>query len=139
MSDNKTKPTEIDARDFINSVQNKTRREDALRLLDIFAEITGEPPVMWGPSIIGFGSYHYRYASGREGDFLRCGFSPRAANMVLYLISGANARPDLLKELGPHKTGASCLYIGPLQKIELDVLKLLIKADWDEMQRRFPT
>ncbi|MFC4292804.1 DUF1801 domain-containing protein [Sphingorhabdus arenilitoris] len=132
---NKTTENQGDVGHFIASVADAGRREDALVLLDLFEVVTGFPPRMWGPSIIGFGSYHYQYDSGREGDFMRCGFSPRKANMVVYLTGGYEnpetaAKIDALRtKLGKHKLGKSCLYFGRLSGIDLDILKQMIRVD----------
>ncbi len=130
---NKTQPTKQDPREFIESVDNAARRKDALTLLDLYARTLPDPPVMWGDSLIGYGQYHYKYASGREGDYFKAGFSPRKANMVVYLMSGTKQYEAELATLGPHKLGVSCLYLGALDKIDLDVLKDLIKRDYQKM------
>lgn len=128
MSDNKTVATDQDPKAFIHSVDHPTRRGDALVLLDLFAEVTGYQPTMWGPSIIGYGRYHYRYATGREGDFLATGFSPRKANLSIYIMPGYQDYSEILARLGKHKTGASCLYVNKLADIDLDVLREVIRA-----------
>ncbi len=126
-SQNAMRPTDVDPHDFIAGVENATRRADAERLLAIMQEVTGEEPVMWGPSIIGFGSYHYVYASGREGDAPLAGFSPRKANLVVYLIGGYQERyPEQLARLGPYKPGSACLYLKRLADVDEDVLRFLI-------------
>ena len=125
-ADLKTKPTSADVEKFINSVENKKRKEDALEILDIMKIITKEEPKIWGPSIIGFGSYHYKYESGREGDWFVVGFSPRKANLALYIMSGFNEYDELLPKLGKYKTGVSCLYINKLIDVDLTILKKLI-------------
>ena len=135
----KTLPTDASPAAFIAAVENPTRRADAEAVCAMMAGISGEPPVMWGPSIIGFGRYHYRYDSGREGDFLRIGFSPRKGNLVLYLNPGFEGREDLLARLGKVKTSVACLYINKLADVDLDVLRELITASLDEMRRRYPT
>lgn len=127
-STNKTQPTDVDPMDFIASVEHDVRRADAYRLVDIMRDETGEAPYMYGPSIIGFGTYHYKYESGREGDAPVSGFSPRKAQMVVYLIGEyENVYPDLLSRLGPYKTGKSCLYIKKLDDVDEDVLRQLIR------------
>jgi len=112
---------------FLDSVENDHRRVDCLRLLDLMGSVTGERPVLWQSSIIGFGPYHYKYASGREGDFFKVGFSPRKANLTVYLLSGFVGYEDLLDQLGPHKTAKSCLYIKRLDDVDPDVLAELIR------------
>lgn len=141
-NDAKTVPGSADVDSFIQAVADDGRREDAGQLLQIYADITGQPATLWGPSIIGFGQYHYRYDSGREGIMCRGGFSPRKANMVVYLMSGYdNPESELgamLARLGKHKLGKSCLYLGRLKTIDLDVLREMIAYDWDWMNRKYP-
>lgn len=138
MSQNKTQPTLQDPKDFILSVENETRKKDALELLDIFTEITGQKAVMWGPSLIGFGQYDYKYDSGREGSFFRTGFSPRKSNLVLYIMPGFDNFQSLLDKLGKHRTGSSCLYINKLADIRIEVLSQLIRESLDYMRQKYP-
>lgn len=138
MSENKTRPTEVSPADFIASVEHPVRRADAEVLLEMMTRITGETPKMWGPAIIGFGEYHYRYDSGREGDFMRTGFSPRKANMVVYIMPGYTDFSTILDRLGKHKLGKSCLYINKLSDVELDVLEELIRAGLADMAKKYP-
>jgi hypothetical protein len=126
MPDNKTKPTGIGVRTFLDSVPDADKRADALTLIDMMQSATGEQPVMWGPSIIGFGSYHYRYASGREGDSPIVGFSPRNAALVLYIVTGFRGAEPLLARLGKHTTGKSCLYVRRLADVDLGILRQLV-------------
>lgn len=127
-SQNKTQPTAVDPMAFIDEVENDVRRADAYRLVEIMRDETGEEPYMYGPSIVGFGTYHYVYESGREGDAPLAAFSPRKANTVVYLIGGyEDLYPDLLARLGPYKTGKSCLYIKKLDDVDEDVLRQLIR------------
>ena len=126
MPDNKTKPTGIVVRTFLDSVPDADKRADALTLIDMMQSATGEQPVMWGPSIIGFGSYHYRYASGREGDSPIVGFSPRNAALVLYIVTGFRGAEPLLARLGKHTTGKSCLYVRRLADVDLGILRQLV-------------
>lgn len=132
MSEPKTKPTNVQVDEFLASVDNEQRREDAREVTNIMQEITGEPPVMWGSSIIGFGTYHYKYASGREGDWMRIGLSPRKANLTVYLMDGFDNYDKLLNKLGPHSTGKSCLYIKRLDEVDKDALKQLIKESYSK-------
>jgi hypothetical protein len=119
-------PANVDA--FLEAVPDEKRRADAYALLELMRSVTGEPPVMWGPSIVGFGSFHYRYESGRTGDAPLAGFSPRKANLVVYLVGGFEDRyPKLLEQLGPHKTGKACLYLKRLGDVDLDVLRQLVE------------
>ena len=121
-------PTAAAVDAFLEAVPDENRRGDARALLELMRSVTGEPPVMWGPSIVGFGSYHYRYESGRTGDAPLAGFSPRKANLVVYLVGGFEDRyPKLLEQLGPHKTGKACLYLKRLGDVYLDVLRQLIE------------
>ncbi|MBS8229053.1 DUF1801 domain-containing protein [Vannielia litorea] len=135
---NATQPTSEDPRNFCEAVAHPGRREDALRLLHLFAETTGYAPRMWGPSIIGYGRYHYTYASGREGDWLATGFSPRKANMVVYIMPGYTDFSHILARLGPHKLGKSCLYLGRLSGIDTGVLAELIRAGLEDLATRWP-
>jgi hypothetical protein len=128
MAELKTKKTAQSVEAFLNKITDKQKREDSLAILEMLKKATGEKPKMWGESIIGFGDYHYKYASGREGDWFRAGFSPRKQNLTLYLgldVVGPNA--DLIKKLGKHKTGKGCLYINKLADIDTKVLREMIK------------
>jgi hypothetical protein len=121
-------PTSTDVVAFIDAVPDEHRRSDARELCELMRSVTGEPPVMWGPSIVGFGSYHYRYESGRTGDAPLAAFSPRKANLVVYLVGGFEDRyPKLLDKLGPHKTGKACLYLKRLGDVDVDVLRQLVE------------
>ena len=132
-------PTDVDPREFIAGVEHAVRRADALRMLTIMGEVTGDEPVMWGPSIIGFGSYHYVYASGREGDAPAAGFSPRKAHLVVYLMGGIEERyPEQLAKLGPYKASKACLYLKKLDDVDEDVLRYLIKDSYDVIKAQFP-
>ncbi|MBY6154247.1 DUF1801 domain-containing protein [Vannielia litorea] len=135
---NATQPTDADPRAFCEAVVHPGRREDALRLLDLFGQTSGYAPRMWGPTIVGFGQYHYTYASGRTGDWLATGFSPRKANMVVYIMPGYTDFSHILARLGPHKIGKSCLYLGRLGKIDEAVLAELIRAGLDDLGTRWP-
>ena len=137
MSQNKTRPTTTSVTSFLDSVKDEIQRRDSLTLISIMKEITGEGPVMWGPSIIGYGSYHYKYESGREGDMLLTGFSPRKQNLSLYIKAGFTKYEELLQKLGKHKTGKSCLYIKRLSEINTDVLIELIKASYDHYNHKY--
>ncbi len=126
MAENKTKPTEVDPVDFIAAVDHDTRRADAEVLLDIMRRVTGCEPKMWGPTIVGFGRYHYRYESGREGHSMLTGFSPRKANLVIYALPEDAAASQHLAALGKHRAGTSCLYINKLADIDLDILERIV-------------
>lgn len=124
----KTLPTGENPEAFIAAVPDEARREDARTLCRLLADWTGEPPAMWGTSIVGFGSYRYRYESGHEGTAALVGFSPRKANLVLYLVGGVEDRyPKLLERLGPHKRGKGCLYLKRLDDVDRDVLRELVE------------
>ena len=131
----KTKLNDAKVEDFIKSVENDQRREDAFQLLDIFAEVTGEQPKMWGTSIVGYGSYHYKYASGQEGDWMETGFSPRKASLSLYIMNYLENYPDELAKLGKHKTGKGFLYVNKLSDIDIEVLKNLIKQSITDLRK----
>src|SRR4051794_2754223 len=127
MASQKTLPSGQDAAEFIAALSSASRREDAHKLSGLLAEWTGEQPVMWGRSIVGFGQYHYRYDSGREGTGPLVSFAPRTANLVVYLVGGFQTRyPKLLEQLGPHNSGKGCLYLKRLADIDLDVLGALV-------------
>ena len=126
-NENKTKATTVDPRGFVAGVEHKVRRADAEVLLDFFARITGMTAKMWGPTLIGYGSYHYKYESGREGDMLITGFSPRKANLVFYIMPGYQDLSEMLARLGKHKIGKSCLYVNKLADIDIDVLEEIVR------------
>ena len=132
----KTKENNASVKSFIGSVKDKEKRDDSFELLKIFQKITGKKPKMWGESIIGFGKIHYKYASGREGDWMATGFSPRKQNISLYVLSGFKERDELLKKLGKHKTGRACLYIKNLKEINLSVLKKIIEKSYKDTIRK---
>ncbi|MHA7208453.1 DUF1801 domain-containing protein [Arthrobacter sp. MDT1-65] len=133
MAELRTQPTQQDPVEFIGTVAHPTRRRDAEVLLDLMGRVTGEPAVMWGPTMIGFGQYHYRYASGHEGDALAVGFSPRASAQALYGLLAAPEAELLLPRLGRHRRGAGCLYITSLAGVELGVLEELVQRGHDFM------
>lgn len=125
----KTKVNDASVVDFLNKVESEQKKADAFVLLDLFTEITKEEAKMWGGSIIGFGQYHYKYASGQEGDWMRVGFSPRKANLTLYILCyNQNNFQELLDKLGKYKAGKGCLYINKLADVDIAVLKQLIDA-----------
>ncbi len=136
-ADNKTQPHDGDVIAYIEGIENAGRREDAFVLLDMLGKITGEPARMWGPTIIGFGQYHYVYESGREGDSFLTGFAPRKANMVVYVMPGFSAYADLPAKLGKYKTGSSCLYLGRLGGIDVKVLERLVDKSVKDMRRKY--
>ena len=138
----KTRATEGAPADFIAAVPDERRREEAAVIDALHRRVTGCEPKMWGPSIIGYGSYHYKYESGREGTMCRGGFNPRKAAMTIYLMGNYCNRQaevdDLFARLGKHSTGKSCLYIRKLADVDLDVLERLVKISWDVMNEVFP-
>lgn len=141
---NKTQENDDDVNAFIAGVEHEGRRGDAKILLALFQTITGAVPKMWGGSIIGFGRYHYKYESGREGDFLRIGFSPRKANLSIYIMGPYcddkthQRRDALLAKLGKHKMAKACLYITRLKDVDMAVLEQLIRDNWNYMNLAFP-
>ena len=138
MTQNKTLPTSQAVTDFLQSVDHPVRRADGIALDQMFRQITGWQPQMWGPSIIGYGQYHYTYDSGREGDFLATGFSPRKANLSVYIMPGYTDFSAILARLGKHKIGKSCLYINKLSDIDMDVLAELVRAGLDDLAQKWP-
>lgn len=130
MAENKTKPTSASVDDFIVQIENPRRRADARTALEIYKEITGLPPVMWGPSIIGFGSLHYAYETGRQGDMPAAGFSPRKASMTFYVGNDFEGAEELYARLGKHKKSVACLYINKLDDVDLDVLYEIIARQY---------
>lgn len=139
----KTKATEVSVADFIAAVPSEKRREEAAIVDSIHRRVTGQEPKMWGPSIIGYGSYDYLYDSGHSGTMCRAGFSPRKAAMTLYLMGHyLDRQPEadaLLKKLGKYKNGKSCLYVNKLADVDLEVLEKLVVLSWDVMNERYPT
>jgi hypothetical protein len=128
MAEPKTKRNDGDVATFLASVPDPGRRADAEAVCELMAEVTGEPPTMWGAAIVGFGSKHYRYASGREGDWPVVGLSPRKQSLTLYLMDGFDHHGDLLDQLGKHSLGKSCLYIKRLSDVDVSVLRRLVEA-----------
>ncbi len=136
MADLKTARNRKSVAQFLKRVEDPRRREDAMKVLALMEEVTGEKAEMWGDSIVGFGSYHYRYESGREGDWMLTGFSPRKTSLTLYIMSGFTRYEDLLAKLGKHKTGKSCLYINRLEDVDEKVLRRLVKESVAHVKRR---
>src|SRR6056297_3410285 len=136
MSENKTKPTEVDVDEFLNQIENPVQKKDTLKIIDMMKDITGEEPKLWGDSIIGFGVYRYKYASGREGDWFLTGVSPRKNNTSLYLSYGYENHTDLMDKLGKYKRGKACLYIKKLEDVNETTLKELILRSADEVKKR---
>ncbi|KXH83763.1 DUF1801 domain-containing protein [Sporosarcina sp. HYO08] len=138
MYEQKTKETDQNVIEFIESVDSPKKREDAFKLLDIFTEVSGYEAKMWGPSIIGFGSYHYMYKTGHEGDAPYVGFSPRKAKISLYFAPGDLEREELLENFGKHTTGKACVYINKVADINVDVLRKLIKQSIAFLKAQYP-
>lgn len=126
----KTVPTGADVGDFLAGVDHEVRRRDAHTLVELMRRVTGEPPRMWGPSLVGFGTYHYVYESGREGDTGAIGFSPRKAATTVYFNDGFDAYAEQLERLGPHSLGRSCLYLKDLAAVDLDVLEDMVRRSY---------
>jgi nucleoid DNA-binding protein len=135
----KTKPTKEAVEAFLNKVSDTQKREDCFTVLNLMEQITKAKANMWGPSIVGFGNYHYKYESGREGDFFITGFSPRAQNLTLYVMAGFDKYDELLNKLGKYKIGKSCLYIKKLGDIDQKILKQLIAESVKYMKKTYPT
>lgn len=140
MAEIKTKMTNASALDFIKAVDNETRKKDGLVLLKMFKSITGERPKMWGPSMIGFGKYHYKSErSSQEGDWPLIAFSPRKQALTLYVLCAAPGQAGLLKKLGKHSVGKGCLYINKLVDVDMNLLERIIKESFAWMKKRYPT
>lgn len=137
MASDTTQPTDVDPIEFVAAVEHPTRRADAEALLDLMERVTGWQPRMWGPTIVGYGRYHYRYESGREGDLMVTGFSPRKANLVLYVLPGYDELGDVLAELGKHRIGKSCLYVNKLADVDVSVLEHIIRRGVESMRERY--
>lgn len=133
----KTTETSASVSAFLNAVKDEKKRKDAKRILKYFKKITGKKPKMWGPSIIGFGQYQYKYESGREGVMCKTGFSPRTNALTLYVDAGSPRLEKLMAKLGKYKTGKSCLYVKKLDDVDQDVLKEIIKSSWDHMTKKY--
>ncbi len=138
MAENKTTWTDKDVTEFVNSVDNEVKRRESFELIDIFRSISGFEPTMWGPSIIGFGKYHYKYDSGHEGDAPLTGFSPRKDSIALYLAPDMEKREKMLAGLGKHKSGKSCVYVKKLADIDKDVLREMIADSIAHINRLYP-
>jgi hypothetical protein len=136
MAELKTKKTEVRVEDFVQGIADETRRKDCQTLVELMRQATGAEPKMWGPSMVGFGSYHYKYASGREGDWFLTGFSPRKQDLTLYIVDGFPQHADLMAKLGKHKTGKSCLYVKKLADLDLTVLAELVRVAAESLSAR---
>jgi hypothetical protein len=134
MAELKTKRNKGDVEAFLNSVPDEKKRRDSFTILELMKQVTGQEPEIWGDSIVGFGSYHYKYESGREGDWFVTGFSPRKQNLTLYIMSGFDEYDNLMSRLGKYKTGKSCLYIKKIDDVDQDVLQELAKKSVEHME-----
>ena len=134
---NKTVENDGSVAEFINSVADETKKTDCQKIDAMMQEISGHQPKMWGKSIVGYGNYHYKYDSGREGDFMKIGFSPRAQNLTLYIMPGFERYDEIMSRLGKHKTGKSCLYVKKLADVDEDVLKELLTESYGYMTEKY--
>ena len=135
MSELKTTKNDASVEAFLNSVEDETKREDSFKILKLMKKVTKEEPTMWGSSIVGFGSYTYRYSSGKENEWFLTGFSPRKRNLTLYIMDGFESYDSLLGELGKHTTGKSCLYIKQVEDIDMKVLEKIVRDSVDHMEK----
>ena len=133
MAELKTKKTEVSVDAFLDKVADETQRADAYTLLELMKDVTGKPPKMWGPSIVGFGEYHYKYESGHEGDCCAVGFAPRKGTLALYIMPSLDDYAPMLAKLGKHKTGKACLYIKKLADVDLKVLRAMIEKTYTHL------
>jgi len=138
MAQNKTQPTPQKVSEFIAGIEDTLKRSDCRELMKLMRETTGKRATMWGPSIVGFGKYHYKYDSGREGDHFLTGFSPRKQNLTIYIINGFQPHVKLMEKLGKFKTGKSCLYVKSLDDIDRSVLAKLVEASVAYMRQKYP-
>ncbi|MGE3388236.1 MAG: DUF1801 domain-containing protein [Bdellovibrionales bacterium] len=137
MAENKTKPTGASVDDYINAIENEERRDDCRTLVKLMSIVTRQKPAMWGPSIVGFGAYHYKYESGREGDSCLTGFSSRKGDISVYLVVSGSDQANLLKQLGKHKMAKACLYIRRLRDVDLKILEQLVRNSVEEVKLRY--
>lgn len=138
MAEQKTKPTAQSVQSFLDKVDSEQARDDSAVLIKMMKKVTGAPPKMWGPSIIGFGQYHYKYESGHEGYMCITGFSPRKGNLVVYAMSDSAKHKNLLAKLGKYKATKGCIYIKRLEDVNVEVLEELVKNSVDEVKRKYP-
>lgn len=135
MAELKTKPTKANVTTFLNKIADKQRRQDCIAVREVMTEVTGAEAQMWGPSIVGFGTYRYKYASGREGDWLVMGFSPRKSDLTLYIMPGLHEFPELMAKLGKFKTGKSCFYMKKLEDVDLKILRRILEQSSKKMSK----
>lgn len=139
MTQLKTQPNDPKVEDYLNTVEPQQKREDCFAILKLMQEVTGEPPKMWGSIIVGFGQYHYKYESGREADWFITGFASRSKNITLYIMAGFDNYDELMRKLGKHSTGKSCLYIKKLEDVDQAVLRELVKQSLEYMTQTYPS
>lgn len=137
MSKNKTTPNKLSVIDYLDAIEHPQRKEDCWAIHDLMKKITGKTPRMWGTSMVGFGSYHYKYESGREGNMLATGFSNRKQAITMYIMGGFKKHAELLTKVGPHKTGKSCFYIKKLADMDIDVLSILISESLKAVEKKY--
>jgi len=137
VSQNKTIPNKLSAKAFVDAIEDLQRRKDCRALMRVMFRLTGNRAKMWGANIVGYGSYHYRYASGREGDFFLMGFSPRKQALTIYVVAGFSRFPRLMQRLGKYRTGKSCLYVKRLDDVDPDVLEELLGQSQDYLRRTY--
>ena len=137
MAELKTKENKASVEKFLKGVSDEKKQEDSFTILTMMKKITKEEPKMWGPSIVGFGKYHYKYESGREGEMCITGFSPRKQNLTIYIMPGFKKYEELMKKLGKYKTGKACLYINKLEDVDMKVLKELVESSFKYMKEKY--
>jgi len=136
MAELKTRPTRASVKAFLDAIEDEDRRRECRVVMRILRQATGATPRMWGPTIVGYGTYHYRYASGREGDWFLTGFSPRARDLTVYIMTGLEEHGDLMRRLGRYRTGRSCLYLKKLADVDLEILAALVRRSVTKLRRR---
>jgi len=139
MTELKTKVSEEDVHAFLDKIEDEQRRMDAFKLLEMMEEITGHPAKMWGGSIVGFDTYHYKYTSGKEADWMAAAFSPRKTSLTVYIMLGFEKYEDLMEKLGKYKTGKSCLYLKKLADVDEKILRKLIKKGYEDIKKMYPS
>ena len=139
MAEVKTRPNNQNVEGFLNSVEDEKKRQDSFTIMKLMKEITNSEPIMWGPSIVGFGNYQYEYESGRKGDWFLTGFSPRKQNLTLYIMPGFNRYEELMNKLGKYKTGKACLYINKLEDVDMNIIWELVKQSVEYLKKKYDT
>lgn len=137
MAENKTVPTELSVQDYLEAIEHPQRKADCIAICDLMKKLTGRKPRMWGKTIVGFGSYHYKYESGREGNMLATGFSNRKQAITLYIMGGFKRHEELLSKIGPYKNGKSCFYIKRLSDMDIDMLSALILESLKAVEKKY--